>query len=162
MEHEGKKPGVDRVVDYHAAYGDFLASPGDAPELHDITVEELRRAIRHAKGKASGLDGLAAGHLEGQPDVCLLHLLALWREVERQGRWPDGFGDWRIAFLPKAGASAFDRAVPPAKYRPLSIGPLAYRLWAGIRYAHCAEYLATLYHPNQAGAKSLHDAETLL
>ena len=55
-------------------------------------------------------------------------LARILTKVEDMGVWPDGLLDAYIAMIPKTGGDA-----TPLGQRPLSVLPIAYRIWASVR-----------------------------
>ena len=83
---------------------------------------------RAKKSTACGLDGWARNDIRALPLPWFSCLAILLELVETPGIWPQGLLDASIAMIPKAdGDSA------PLGQRPLSVLPVVYRLWSGLR-----------------------------
>eukprot|EP00969_Alexandrium_andersonii_P111835 4939313-Alexandrium_andersonii.AAC.1 len=68
---------------------------------------------------------------------------------DRTGNWPRALYSWRTAFLPKQADEAKALPTPVEKLRPLSIGALAYRVWAALRFEQMAPFISAHLDPAQ-------------
>lgn len=84
--------------------------------------------------KATGLDGVSARMLSQLPDHAIDRLIDMLHQFEEEGSWPEELLQWKLAFLPKVAT----RGKTPLgnQLRPISIGPVIYRVWSAVRLQH--------------------------
>eukprot|EP00969_Alexandrium_andersonii_P172978 7646472-Alexandrium_andersonii.AAC.1 len=75
--------------------------------------------FQKAIGKSSGVDGWGGWELSLLPAHSSRRLCDFLHRVEREGRWPPNFLQWRVAFIPKASLGL--AATPLRKLRPISV-----------------------------------------
>ena len=90
-------------------------------------------------GRAPGPDDWSAEDLRLWPEVLVRGLAALFRLVERCGRWPAALAAADVVLLPKAGSSPDE----PLQRRPITLLPIPYRLWARLRLPVVESWRAT-------------------
>lgn len=106
-----------------------------------------------------GLDGLAAQHISSLPQPTLIRLAQLLLLFERKSCWPDGLKHWKVVFIPKQKQNIVPKA---ADVRPISVGPVIYRIWGQIRLRHCRRFLTSALSSHQAGGVGGPDVSSLL
>lgn len=63
--------------------------------------------------------------------------------------WPEPLLHWKVCFLPKNWT---DGAIPSlGDVRPISVGPVVYRIWSSIRLQHLRSFLSQSLLKDQAG-----------
>ena len=62
-------------------------------------------------------------------------LAPVLRQIESEGRWPQGPQDAFIAMIPKAGGDS-----TPLRQRPICVLPVVYRFWASVRPSHIQDW----------------------
>ena len=77
---------------------------------------------------AGSLDGWGWRELKALPVSWFDELARILAKVEELGVWPEGLLDAYIAMIPKVGGDS-----TPLGQRPLSVLPVAYRIWASAR-----------------------------
>ena len=100
-------------------------------DLPRNTGRDLQKVARAKKTTAGRLDGWAWNEIQALSLLWFSGVAILVELVESIGIWPPGLLDACIAMIPKAnGDSAF------VGQRPLSVLPVACRLWASLRLGH--------------------------
>eukprot|EP00969_Alexandrium_andersonii_P207820 9180157-Alexandrium_andersonii.AAC.1 len=129
FRQDGRLTGRQRIDAYEVRYGRYVCDSAPQSPLPPITVADLRRAVQQGCGKAGGPDGWSAEELQCLPDVALERLAQFFHAVEATGVCPAGLVHWRVAFIPK------DKTGVPhvGRTRPISVGPIPYRVWATVR-----------------------------
>ena len=108
-------------------------------QLQPITLNRWKLAIKAKKPtSATGLDAMSRKDLLAMPDELHLHLLQLFQHAEHTGQWPQQLLQGAVHSLEKVpGAETVN------EYRPITIMPVAYRVYTSIR---SREILAHLQH----------------
>lgn len=137
--------------------GQAVAEGEQAPE--PVSGGEVRRCIKKMRGRAARPDGWAAALFEQLPDEATDELAEFLRDCENAGEWPEPLTHWRLVFLPKeAGAGVTDAD----RLRPISVGPLVYRIWACIRVQQGAQGIGEAFVAGQGGGRGTQDAMGLV
>ena len=131
-----------------------------APNIPKIQCTDLKRAAMKMHKKATGLDGISADVILRLPQRSLMRLAQLLHKFERSGQWPDGLLHWKVCFLPKQRQNG--AAATLGNVRPISIGPVIYRMWSSIRLRHLRTFLAETLLEDQAGFLGPDAAASLL
>ena len=100
------------------------------PEVHlpPLTGNDLFQVVRGKTATASSLDGWGWRELKSLPVSWFDGLARIFAKVEELGVWPEGLLDAYIAMIPEVGGDS-----TPLGQRPLSVLPVAYRIWASAR-----------------------------
>ena len=126
-------------------------------EVNSITAEENRERLRKCKESgATGLDAWAPRDFKKLPDQFLEYLRVSHDMVERLGEWPYAVTHVAVTLIPKN--EGFD----PLCLRPISVLPIAYRLWAAVRCRHCASWQENLITSGQHGCRQGHSTSVAL
>ena len=134
------------ILDYCQFFSaDFPPAMGFEP-LPDITIQDIRQALRRMKGKASGPDGWSSDMISQLPDIFLNRLCQFLLECEVQGVWPPNCAHWVVKFLPKNKKGSIPGL---GDLRPISIGPIIYRVWSSVRLRHLSVGLQRLFDRHQ-------------
>ena len=121
----------------------------DCPPLPSIGRKEIRRRAARISAKATGLDGVSARMLSQLPDHAIDRLIDMLHQFEEEGSWPEELLQWKLVFLPKVARRG---KIPLGnQLRPISIGPVIYRVWSAVRLQHVRGFLSQFLLPNQAG-----------
>eukprot|EP00438_Fugacium_kawagutii_P015360 Skav226110 [mRNA] locus=scaffold702:148968:153536:- [translate_table: standard] len=131
--HKGRTPSEWKVIADFAEAA-FAKKP---MELIDMSVTRWKEHVRHKPLKAAaGLDAVTrADLLRLAPDETQ-RLLCLFDTIETTGSWPNQLCHGAIHSLQKReGAATVDA------YRPITILPLPYRIWASLRGCEVMRFL---------------------
>ena len=125
-----------------------LALPQPEPmEYRPISYEEWMNALKaKSKRSATGPDGVSRKdlmHLPRQATECLLRLFA---DIEEGREWPRQLTLGIVAALEKVPGAATTN-----KFRPITILPIAYRVWGSIRAKQILRHLQPLVPETCAG-----------
>ena len=94
-----------------------------------LTGNDLFQVVRGKTATASSLDGWGwRESLSPCLSLGLMVLLVSLLRLRMLGVWPEGLLDAYIAMIPKVGGDS-----TPLGQRPLSVLPVAYRIWASAR-----------------------------
>ena len=85
-----------------------------------------------------GLDGWRRSELALLPRQWWDLMAQCFETVERTGGWPDGLTQAVVPLIPKEGGDA-----TPQNQRPITVLPVLYRAWAGMRYDDLREWQAS-------------------
>ena len=98
-------------------------------ELKPITLPRWKAAIQAKKARsATGLDALARKDLLSFPDSLHLQLIHLFHQAELTGEWPRQLLQGAVFSLEKV-----PHAQSVNEYRPITVMPLAYRIYTTLR-----------------------------
>jgi len=102
---------------------------GPVMELQPITLAKWKSTLRSKKASsATGLDSLSRKDLLAFPDELHNQLIDLFHHAEATGQWPRQLLQGAVHSLEKTpGAETVN------EYRPITIMPLAYRIYSSIR-----------------------------
>ena len=93
-----------------------------------LTGEMLAEVVRRKGPTAGSLDGWGWREFKALPVSLFDGLARNLSRVEDLVVWPEGLLDANIAMIPKSDGDA-----TPLDPRPLSVLPIAYRIWASDR-----------------------------
>ena len=93
-----------------------------------LSSQMLADVVRRKGDSAGSLDGGRWRELKVLPVSWYDELARILTKVEDYGVWPDGLLDAHNAMIPKTDGDA-----TPLGQRPLSVLPIAYRIWASAR-----------------------------
>ena len=110
-------------------YADTLVRSPTKFEIDDITGAELLEINNAAGHSAGGLDGWTTEDMALFTPKAAQALADLFNAIEKGARWPKIMEQGKAAFLAKDATQKADCM----KYRILTLLPLFYRRWAGIR-----------------------------
>jgi hypothetical protein len=111
--------------------------PQRAPfAIPSITGGRLRNRCMKASG-THGLDGWTLEELEKLPPEWWDELAKIFDLVEKGGDWPEGLAQAAVPLIPKEVGKT-----DPDQQRPITVLPVLYRAWAGLRYDDLAEWQA--------------------
>ena len=96
-----------------------------------LTGNDLFQFVWCKTAAASSLDGWGWRELKSLPVSWFDGLARIFAKVEELGVWPEGLLDAYIVMIPKVGGDS-----TPLGQRPLSVLPVAYRIWASARMKH--------------------------
>lgn len=115
--------------------------------LPPITLAEWRKAVKGKKSKsATGSDGVSRQDLINLPDDLTQSLLAIIRQVEEGQFWPEAMMEAMVTALAKTADSAYT-----SQFRPITVIPLAYRVWSTIRSRQLIRWLLQFAPPTLIG-----------
>ena len=114
---------------------------GWLPLLQEVSLPrvtgEMLAEVVHRKGATAGsLDGWGWREFKALPVSLFDGLARLLSKVEDIGVWPEGLLDAYIAMIPKTDCDA-----TPLGQRPLSVLPIAYRIWASVGMLQLEDWL---------------------
>ncbi|KAJ1155329.1 hypothetical protein NDU88_008059 [Pleurodeles waltl] len=137
----------------------------ESPLLNGITLPSVPLAIRDridepidlaevisaitslAPGKTPGPDGFPAELYKRCSDILGPHLLSMYEEAEKQGRFPNEIDQATIVVIPKTQ--------PPSRhcsaYRPISLLNTEIKVLSSILASRLREVIPTLVHPDHCG-----------
>ena len=115
--------------------------------LQPLTVSTWKAAVKakHAHS-ATGMDGVSRADLLALPNAHTLSLLAMCRQAERDGSWPQQVLDARVSALEK-----LPDAATVMQYRPICVLSIVYRTWSSIRAKEALQYLVNIAPPTLYG-----------
>ena len=96
--------------------------------LPRLTWEMLAEVVHREGATAGSLDGWGWREFKALPASWFDGLARILSKVEDTGVWPEGLLDAYIAMIPKTDGDA-----APLGQRPLSVLPIAYRIWASAK-----------------------------
>ena len=106
-------------------------------ECAPITLQEWRAELRRKpKAAGTGMDGMSVRDLLSMPTTLQQQILDLLSEVETTGRWPAQLTHGAVHSLQKV-----ENATTVNQYRPITILPVAYRVWSSLRCKQLIRYL---------------------
>ena len=140
-------------------FGPYMPARAPSPVLPKITCADIQQAAQKMSKRATWLDGLAAQHISSLPQPALIRLAQLLLLFERKSCWPEGLKHWKVVFIPKQKQNSVPKA---ADVRPISVGPVIYRIWGQIRLRHCRHFLTSALSSHQAGGVGGPDVSSLL
>lgn len=145
----GQADGAQSWIDFRQMFHNVIPDRQDCPPLPSIGRKEIRRRAARISAKATGLDGVSARMLSQLPDHAIDRLIDMLHQFEEEGSWPEELLQWKLVFLPKV---AMRGKIPLGnQLRPISIGPVIYRVWSAVRLQHVRGFLSQFLLPNQAG-----------
>ena len=126
-------------------------------KLEGIGVSEIRSRLNRCKDSgATGLDAWSPKDFKRLPNEILEYLCIFYDIVEKTGEWPDALTHASVSLIPK------NEGFEPLNLRPISVLPLAYRLWAAVRCRHCAEWQENWITDGQHGCREGHGTSDAL
>ena len=126
-----------------------LPNRRECEKLPKIQCSDVKRMAMKMRKKATGTDGVAAEFLTWLPQPPLIRLCQFLHACERQGIWPEPLLHWKVCFLPK---NRTDGTIPSlGDVRPISVGPVVYRIWSSIHLQHLRNFLSQSLLKDQAG-----------
>lgn len=130
----GQADGAQPWIDFRQMFHNVIPDRQDCPPLPSIGRKEIRRRAARMSAKATGLDGVSARMLSQLPDHAIDRLIDMLHQFEEEGSWPEELLQWKLVFLPKVAT----RGKTPLgnQLRPISIGPVIYRVWSAVRLQH--------------------------
>ena len=108
-------------------------------DMPPLTGDDLFQVVRCMTATAGSLDGWGWRELESLPVPCFDSLARIFAKVEELGVLPEGLLDAYIAMIPKVGGDS-----TPLGQRPLSVLPVAYRIWASARMGQLEGWFQSL------------------
>ena len=125
----------------------------------ELSVDLLLRAAKKIKKTASGPDGWSAALLLALPTEAWHRLTQVLEVCENCGAWPRALLVWRVVFLPKEPKNGIP--CKTMKLRPISVGPVLYRIWASLRTREAADqFQSRLLPPQQVAIQAQIDVAT--
>lgn len=122
-------------------------SPDKLMQCEPITRKEwdaeLHKKPKHA---ATGMDGVSVQDLRNMPDSLVEELLCLFDQIETTGDWPEQLVHGAIHSLQKV-----PNACRVSQFRPITILPVAYRMWSSIRCKQLIRHLQQFAPPGIYG-----------
>jgi hypothetical protein len=123
-------------AEFRDRFIDSLGPQRDPFSIPSITGERLRKRCMKASG-THGLDGWTLEELEKLPPEWWVELAKIFNLVEKGGDWPEGLAQAAVPLIPKEVGKN-----DPDQQRPITVPPVVYRAWAGLRYDDLAEWRA--------------------
>eukprot|EP00435_Cladocopium_sp_Y103_P066720 s4_g29.t1 len=121
--------------------------PHKPMQIHDITLDQWKRAIRGKKSRsATGMDAVARADMLAMPDALQQQILDLFHHAECSGCWPTQLLQGAVHALQKTPDSE-----EVTSFRPITIMPFAYRTWSSLRARAILRHLADLSLPGMHG-----------
>ena len=116
-------------------------------ELQPITLSRWKAAIQSKKPtSATGLDAMSRKDLLAMPDELQEQMIQLFRNAESTGQWPRQLLQGAVHSLEKTpGAETVN------EYRPITIMPLAYRVYSSLRSREILNHLKKHVPPTLLG-----------
>ena len=125
--------------------------------LIPITLSRWKQAIQAKKHRsATGLDAVARRDLLSFPDELHLQLLQIFTHAEKTGQWPRQLLQGAVFSLEKV-----PQAQTVNEYRPITVMPLAYRIYTTIRSREVLLHLRQHVPPTLLGNIPGRQASTL-
>ena len=153
-KHSGDRP-APKVSPFMKKYKQFIQN--FPMKVNSITVEEIRGKLRKCKDSgATGLDAWSPKDFKKLPDAILSYLCVFYDMVERLGKWPFDLTHAAVTLIPKN--EGFD----PLNLRPISVLPIAYRVWAAVRCSHCTSWQEKWITSGQHGCRQGHSTSDAL
>ena len=129
----------------------------DHPILREVTLQELKNAIKHTGDKALGPDNIRLPQLKYLPDNMLLTIVHIHNATIASKYYPKSSKGTKMIFIPKPGKPLTD----PYSYRPISLLNILGKLFEKIitqRYIYYSEY-HNLFHDFQFGFRPLRSTQ---
>ena len=125
---------------------------GWLPHLPEVALPrlsgEMLAEVVHRKGATAGSsDGWSWRELKALADSWFDGLARILSKVEDTGFWPECLLDAEIAIIPETDGDA-----TPLGQRPLSVLPIAYRIWASARMGQLEEWFQSWVPDSVFGA----------
>eukprot|EP01063_Lacrimia_lanifica_P001316 TRINITY_DN1064_c0_g1_i3.p1 TRINITY_DN1064_c0_g1~~TRINITY_DN1064_c0_g1_i3.p1 ORF type:complete len:1033 (+),score=216.88 TRINITY_DN1064_c0_g1_i3:170-3268(+) len=112
---------------FRAKYGEYFPPPVPFAAT-EITADALAEQLsRLPRAKAGGVDGWRVAEIRALPYPFLEYLAAILRGVEARRQWPGTLLQALVQLVPK------DASGRREKHRPITVMPVIYRLWSGLR-----------------------------
>ena len=148
-------PPPPEIDPFMEKYGGFIK---DYPmNLEAITVSDIRSRLRKCKDTgATGLDGWAPRDFKRLPDEILELLCCFYDLIESVGEWPNDLTHAAVSLIPK------NEGYDPMNMRPISVLPIAYRIWAAVRCKHCTLWQESWITQGQHGCRRGHGTSDAL
>lgn len=106
-------------------------------ECKPITLAEWQAELRRKpKTAATGMDGMSVKDLLAMPPKLQKQMLEVIGKIEETGVWPAQLTHGAVHSLQKV-----ENATTVNQYRPITILPVAYRVWSSIRCRQLLRYL---------------------
>ena len=136
-------------------YKEFISEHPMA--LEPINVADVRKRLNKCKDTgATGLDAWSPKDFKRLPDEILEYLCLFFDMVEKGGVWPYALTHAAVSLIPK------NEGCEPLSLRPISVLPIAYRLWAAVRCKHCAQWQEEWITDGQHGCREKHGTSDAL
>ena len=107
--------------------------------LPRLSGEMLAEVVHRMGATAGSLDGWGWREFKAFPVSSFGGLARIFSKVEDTGVWPEGLVDAHIAMIPKTDGDA-----TLLGQRPLSVLPIAYRIWASVRMLQLGDWVSVL------------------
>ena len=122
-----------------------------------VTVSDIKTRLRKCKDTgATGLDGWAPRDFKRLPDDILELLCCFYELVESVGVWPFDLTRAAVSLIPK------NEGYDPMNMRPISVLPIAYRIWAAVQCKYCTEWQESWITQGQHGCRRGHGTSDAL
>ena len=145
-------PSVDWFM---TRYAEFI--PVVEQKLEQLTVTDLQRTIGKLSTEgAGGLDGWTPKDFKKLHPLILELLLMVYDVVEETGLWPEPLCWAGVTLIPKGEGGA------PLDQRPITVTPIAYRIWAAARMQQCTSWQELWIQDTQHGARAKHSTVNAL
>lgn len=126
-------------------------------DLNPLTLEDVKSAIgKMDPSSSAGLDGWKPDEFQKLPDEVLELLLLVYDRIENEGTWPSALSRTGISMIPKKAGCG------PTDLRPISVAPIAYRVWASARMTHSQPWQRQWIYEHQHGCRAKHSIEDAL
>ena len=102
------------------------------------------------------MDAWAPKDFKNLPDEILEYLCLSYDMVEQGGVWPEALTYASVSLIPK------NEVCEPLNLRPISVLPIAYRIWAAVRCKHCAKWQEAWITAGQHGCREKHGTSDAL
>ena len=136
--YDGNGHDEDTIIDdFTEVYSCYLVRSPTKFEIDDISGAELLKANTAAGHSAGGLDGWSTEDMTLMTPKAAQALADLFNAIEKGVRWPKIMWQTKAAFLANDAASKGDCM----KYRVLTLLPLFYRRWAGLRQLALSQWI---------------------
>ena len=136
-------------------YADHI--PYVPQELEQLTLEDLQRTLGKMSSEgAGGLDGWTPRDFKQLHPLILEFLLVLYDAIEESGTWPSNLCWAGVTLIPKGEGGA------PLEQRPITVTPIAYRVWAASRMYQCNKWQESWLQDTQHGARANHSTVNAL
>ena len=132
----------------YAEFCDRYGALNRAPLEHQpITGAALHEVLVNINvDTASGVDGWSAAELRMLPATAWDALADVLTAVENEGKWPKQLLTSAITYIEKAQGGS-----TPQDFRPLTVTPVIYRIWAKLRCRQMSPWQAEWLQPCQHG-----------
>ena len=153
-KHDDEHPAPE-VQPFMEEYGRYLTMVEQ--QLVPLTVEQVEKTLGKMKDNgAAGLDGWKPGEMKRLPKTILEYLVLFYDVVERTGKWPATLGWAAVTLIPKG------EGAEPLEQRPLSVMPVAYRVWAAARVTESMTWQELWIRQGQHGCRPHHGTSDAL